>query len=228
MNFHEREYCVYAFFAGLDAPKPWLHSTWLSIVEATSAVFNAARDHGAVRCTQYDLASPNSPAISFGRIGHNARGAAKWTHETDGRLVSGSQARFQSAEVWAPNWNACVRDLLAADAYLCVSNRLAWARAPDSGAIRFPAVCIFAVATDLGEQTRQDGRRAGASLSSILKSPLGFVGVRPWGFASLGGFTDAINDLELVEPFRPPLRSRDDPSLSMLRGNWTPFRDSLS
>ncbi|WP_284162708.1 hypothetical protein [Frigidibacter sp. SD6-1] len=227
MNFHEREYCVYAVFSGADAPKPWLHSTWLSIAEATSAIFTAARDRGAVRCTQYDPTSPGSPVISFGRIGHNARGAAKWTHEADGKLVSSIQARFQSAEVWAPNWNACERDRLAPDTYLCISNRLAWARESDFGAVKFPALCIFAVATDLGERLRRDGRRASAILSAILMSPIGFVGVRPWGFASFNGFTDAINDLELVEPFRPPLRSRDEPSLSLLRGDWEVFRDSL-
>lgn len=64
-------------------------------------------------------------------------------------------------------------------------------------------------------------------LSFILKSPLGFVGERPWGFASHGGFTDAINDLALVEPLRPPLRNDDEPSASMLRGDWTLLQDTL-
>jgi hypothetical protein len=166
--------------------------------------------------------------LKFGRIAHDANGAAKWTHASEGVLNSGQHAQFLSTEVWAPSWNAAVRDDKAPDAYLCISNRLAFL--PKSGDARteFDALCIFAVSDDPQSPDPGHATEAALSLSAVLSPAVGFRKTRTWGRTSGGGFTDAINDLPLVEPFRLPIRQEDHPQRSLIADGWHVFADTTS
>jgi hypothetical protein len=226
--FHERDYDVYAILVGLEASRPWLAGCWRSISEATSSVFSAARDRPGIRSTQLGGVAPRMRSISFGRIAHDENGAAKWTHQKDGQLLSGGAAHFLSSEVWAPSWNACERDGKAPDVYLCITNE---ELSPSSGGaetLKFSSKCIFAVACDLGETVRRDGRRAAKVLSTLLASPLSAACVRPWGSTAGGNsFTNAINDISMSGLFRPGSRHETRPSLSLLKGDWTSLAGTL-
>lgn len=223
MAFHKRDYDVYAILVGSEAPKPWLAPCWRSISEATASVFSAARDRPAVRSTQLGGAAPRMRSISFGRIAHDEKGAAKWTHERDGQLVSGDAAHFLGSEVWAPSWNACERDGKAPDVYLCISNEeLSPASESGTAKLQFSSKCIFAIASDLGERVRHDSRLAAEALSNLLASPLSAVCIRPWGNTTSGtAFTNAINDISVIGLFSPGPRHNTSPALAMLKGDWT-------
>jgi hypothetical protein len=217
---------VYVFLAGNDTGKPWLSSAWRRISEATHETFLLGRDRPAVRSTQFGGTPPTMRELKFGRITHDAKGAMKWTHETDGVLASGDQAFFCGAEVWTPPWNACERDGTAPDVYLCISNRLGLMPNRFVAPPELNSICIFAVAIDLGSEAHKAGRAAAEAVLALLSSPVGFASKRTWGRPSGGGFTDAINDLHLVEPFRPSLREEDKPLVTLLESSWTPFRRS--
>jgi hypothetical protein len=118
---------------------------------------------------------------------------------------------------------------MAPDVYLCISNeRLS----PSSGAVEenlhFSSVCLLAVACELGEHTREDGRRAATSLVALLASPLTASSKRSWGqkFGSVG-FTNAINDLAISGLFNPGPRHATPPTLHMFSGDWTLFESRI-
>lgn len=229
MKFHEREYFTHVFFVDRDAPRPWVRTVWTEVSKATDPIFAPARDRPAVRSSQFQGVAPHVKEISFGRISHNPKGAAKWTHLEDGQLVSGGPATFLDTEIWAPSWNVCVRDRKAPDAYLCLGNRCAFASKALQGNLRFPAVCVFAFASDLGESVTREGHKAAALLSEALQSSLRFSMARPWGRSTFGdGYTDAINDLCINEPIRPSLKNTDDPASTMIQHCWTPFHEKLA
>ncbi len=223
MAFHERDYDVYAVLVGMEAPRPWLATCWRRISEVTSSVFAASRSSPAVRSTQLGGLAPRMRSISFGRIAHDEKGAGKWTHEEDGRLLSGAEAYFLSCEVWAPSWNACVRDGKAPDVYICITNEdLSPPASGSAETLQFSSKCIFAIACDLGERVRHNGRQAAESLSTLLMSPLSAVSVRPWGNTTDGrAFTNAINDISVTGLFRPGRSHEALPTLSMLKGDWS-------
>jgi hypothetical protein len=164
--------------------------------------------------------------LKFGRIAHDAKGAAKWTHASEGVLNSGQQAQFLSTEVWAPSWNATVRDGKAPDAYLCISNRLAFLPKSGDGHTKFDALCIFAVSDDPESPDAGHAKEAALSLSAVLSPAAGFRKTRTWGRASGGGFTDAINDLNLVQPFRLSIRQEDHPQRFLIADGWHIFSDT--
>lgn len=223
MKFHERRYTVHAFLIGAEAAKPWLSSMWQGISDATLSSFRAASDRPAVRTVQYDGSAPQMPELKFGRIAHDAKGAAKWTHASEGILNSGQHALFQSTEVWAPSWNATVRNGKAPDVYLCISNRLAFLPKPGDARNKFDALCIFAVSDDPESQDPGQAKEAALSLSAVLSPAVGFRKTMTWGRGSGGGFTDAINDLHLDEPFRPPILQEDQPQRSLIDDGWHVF-----
>lgn len=163
------------------------------------------------------------PELKFGRIAHDAKGAAKWTHASEGILNSGQHALFQSTEVWAPSWNAAVRNGKAPDVYLCISNRLAFLPKPGDARNKFDALCIFAVSDDPESPDPCHAKEAALSLSAVLSPAVGFRKTMTWGLGSGGGFTDAINDLHLVEPFRPPILQEDQPQISLIDDGWHVF-----
>jgi hypothetical protein len=164
--------------------------------------------------------------LKFGRIAHDAKGAAKWTHASEGVLNSGQQAQFLSTEVWAPSWNATVRGGKAPDVYLCISNRLGLLPNTGDARTKFDALCIFAVSDDPESPDPRQAKEAALSLSAVLSPAVGFRKSRTWGRASGGGFTDAINDLPLVEPFRLPIRQEDQPQKSLIADGWHIFSDT--
>lgn len=164
--------------------------------------------------------------LKFGRIGHDAKGATRWTHASDGLLGSGVQARFVAAEVWAPSWIACERTDHAPDLYLCISNRLGLG--PDTNTRRplFESLCIFAIANDLESRAQDRGREAALSLAVLLSPVLGVRKVRAWGRSGEGGFADALNDMHLCEPFRPPIRQEDHLRATLEADGWNIFSDT--
>jgi hypothetical protein len=229
MKFHDREYFTHVFFVDHDAPRPWVHSAWTEVSKATDPIFASARDRPAVRSIQFQGLAPHMREISFGRISHNSKGAAKWTHLNDGQLISGDPATFLGTEIWAPSWNACVRDRRAPDAYISLGNRYGFTAKALQGNLHYPAVCVFAFASDLGEAVTREGRMSAALLAEAVQSSLGFSMIRPWGRSTFGdGFTDAINDLSNSEPVRSRIREADDPASAMIGQNWTPFRSKLT
>ena len=223
MKFHERIFTVYAIFMATGEPRPWASSTGGKLTEASKPLFDFERDRSAVRTLQYVGTAPNMKEIKFGRIPHNAKGAAKWTHDYNGRIASGEAAHFVSAEVWAPAWTMCERDLRAPDVYLSVSNRHSLVPSRFVDPPKFKSVCILAVADDLGPEASDAGRAAAAAFTGILSASLGYKCQQPWGRSSGSGFTDAINDLALTEPFRPPLRSQDNPAADLGLMGWLPL-----
>lgn len=222
MKFHERIFTVYAFFMATGAPRPWASSTWGKLTEASKPVFDFERDRSAVRTLQYAGTAPNMKEIKFGRIPHHAKRAAKWTHDHNGRIASGEAAHFVSAEVWAPAWTICERDLRAPDVYLCVFDRQGFVPNRFVDPPSFDSACIFAVADDLGREAHEVGKITAAAFTDILSASLIYKFQRPWGRPSGSGFTDAINDLALTEPFRPPLRSQDNPAANLGLIGWLP------
>jgi hypothetical protein len=223
MLFHERNYTVYAFFMLPDATPPWASEIWESLTAAGAPVFSAARDVGAVRSIQFTGVAPEIKPIKFGRIAHTAKGAAQWTHDKNGRIATGHAAHFALTEIWAPSWNACERDNRAPDSYLCVFNRNGLAKNVHVGPPSFASGCLLAVATDLGHKVQEAGCLAAGNFARILSSNLAYFCERPWGRTSGGGFTDALNDLALEEPFRRSVTKIDSPSEAMVLNGWLPF-----
>jgi hypothetical protein len=221
--FHEREYTVYAFFMLPGATPPWSSSIWEKLTAASAPVFAAARDVGAVRSLQFTGVAPHMKEVKFGRIAHSSKGAAKWTHDRDGRIASGDFPHFGQTEIWAPTWNACERDNRAPDVFLCVFNRNGLTKNVSVGPPRLSPGCLLAVATDLGQDVQKAGGLAAGHFASILSCTLAYSCERPWGRTSGGGFTNALNDIALEEPFRPPIKEIDCPAETMVLNGWMPF-----
>lgn len=222
MQYFERTYLVFAFFMKWNGPKPWWSSTWEQISDATRPLFSAARDRAAVRTTQISD-TPKGESLVFGKITHDARGAAKWTHDTNGALFSGEKPRFLSTEVWAPSWNKCVRENRSPDVFLNISNRYAFIRRGTSTPRGHEALCILAVAEDLGHAATILGNEAASAINMTTLSDIAVKSIKPWGTSSGsgGGFTNAIQDLALTEPFRPPIRDPDEPLDMLLSLGWS-------
>jgi hypothetical protein len=228
VQFHERAFTVYAFFIGASAVRPWSASVWDKLTKASESVFAFGRNSSAVRTLQYVGTPPNIKEVKFGRIPHHAKGATKWTHDPNGRIASGEVAQFVSAEVWAPAWTTCERERLAPEVYLSIFTRHGLVQNTLIGPPEFASACILAVAEDLGSAARINGRTAATAFAEILSSSQSLFCKRPWGRPSGTGFTDAINDLELTEPFRPPIRGHDNPVAHLSQMGWHPVSELLS
>ena len=116
----------------------------------------------------------------------------------------------------------CERDLRAPDVYLCVFDRQGLVPNRFVDPPSFDSACILAVADDLGREAREVGGITAAAFTDIFSASLIYKCQRPWGRPSGSGFTDAINDLALTEPFRPPLRSQDKPAANLGQMGWLP------
>ncbi len=218
----DRDYDLYAFLGLPGATLPWIAGSWKTIAAALNPLVLAARDRAAVRTLQLDP-GPKGRPLSFGRIGWNKRGAAKWVHATEGALLSGFPARFNHCEAWAPSWSACERDGLSPDVYFAMRDHPAWTWSKTPLAFRD---CGFlAVAKDLhlprGDQVRGDQIRGiAAAVASVFEAVLFALCTRAWGepFGDIG-FSNATNYLQAVA-----LLGRGAPdetlSLSALEGNW--------
>lgn len=227
MKFHERQYAVYALFGAAGSQEPWLSSTWQQISDATLEAFKAARDKAAVRSLQWVGVPGPIREIKFGRISHDARGAAKWTHQVSGILKSGESPVFLETEVWAPSWTVCEKDRIPPDVYLRISNRCGISVSECSRPPRYPYLCMFAVANDRHRGACRIGEDAAGALQGVLSPALALSKVRPWGYRSSplieDMFTDAINDLSLTPPFYPPADGEDDPLTQLSMKGWLPF-----
>jgi hypothetical protein len=221
MQFHDREYEVYAILGSPAASPPWVHSTWVEVSAALDPLMQTARDRPAVRSDQLrpKPGSPNQRAISFGRIGWNELGARKWTHKEDGQLLSGDRAEFMTSEAWAPSWNVCERDGLAPDVYFVVKSQ------SDFPKLNFSSTCILASASDLGSESTAQARRSAEAIATVLQAAARGYCVRPWGRTIEGStsYSNAINDLFIVGLFKPGPLDGERVSLSIFKDTWASF-----
>ena len=217
----DRRYDLYAFLGRPDATLPWIATSWARIAAALDPLVLAARDRAAVRTTQFDPSSAKSRVHSFGRIGWNKRGAAKWTHATEGMLLSGTRARFLTCEMWAPSWTVCERDGRSPDVYFAMRDHHAWAWSKTP--LSFRACGFVAVAQDMptvGDAVRGAAVEVARAFDAVLFAHL----ARAWGepFGDIG-FSNAINDLIPAGALLGSGSLESDLSPSALKGPWVPI-----
>lgn len=209
------QYDVFVILTRNAESAPWLASNWAKISEVFDPMMQRPRGSAAVRSTQLAKGpgSPNHRAISFGRIGWNAAGTAKWTHAKPGQLTSGQEAEFLTTEAWAPSWTVCQREQQAPDIYLACAAR--------SGP-ELSGMLVVAVAHAAGDDTLAQARQAVSNLGSVLSAGLVATWTRPWSFPFGKGplRTSAINDLMVTGLFVTGALPTPTPELAWLEGPW--------
>jgi len=222
MSFADRQYGAFVILGDPGVQPVWIASKWQKIATLLEPAVLRARNSAAVRSTQMHKGpgSPNHRAISFGRIGWNDKGHAKWTHPDSTGVGDLSDTHFIGTEVWAPSWNTCDKEKLAPDFYFAIHNE----RSTKESLVAFNPVLILAVATDQGQHSVAE---AGAIARAIADEVNAFVRghcVRPWG-RRLGSnlYTGAINDLSITGLFKPGPRHQRSPSLDLFADLWDPF-----
>ena len=195
MEYYEREYDVYVLLPAVDAPEIWQWDVWQRVVDIVDPLIKVARDRAAIRTIQYEDMKP----VSFGRLIWKSPSMQKWTHHSPATESLSSRWRFLSLEVWAPSWTTCERDHRPPDVYMSAYNDKFF---PGPGTVlQFSQRIVLAVARDISVAASTT-RSAALELSAVLKSVLTVFRQRPWGKPMYGGFTDAIQDLDLGGLFK--------------------------
>lgn len=193
MAFHTKTYDVYLVLTGAESARPWSTDVWLPIAQALAPFTVSARGKAAVRCVQIDKHTRKS--AKFGRLAWNEVSHRKWTHDAP----DAAPWTFIGSEAWAPSWTQCEKDNEAPDCYVSVSPPCAVALATP---MQFGGKLLVALAADAPDALRAQLRAAIAGIARDLDSPLAVHQQRPWGTASYGGFTGAMNDLSFAGLFK--------------------------
>ena len=198
MAFHERKYHVYAIL-GDNKARPWMAEVWQRISQLIAPLVAAARGRAGIRTNQYAGTQPSMKPVTFGRLAFDDKSAAKWTHESPGKLQSGTPSCFFNTELWCPGWGICERDATPPDLYLAVSSAGPFGCTADTPA--FGSATFFAVATDFADE--RVVADVAKQLTGLVGSVVSAYQLRPWGraFGDGASFTDAINDLNTIGMF---------------------------
>lgn len=215
MAFHTKMYDVYLVLSGASADCPWSTSAWLPIADALAPYTLSARGKPAVRCVQIDKSTRKS--AKFGRLGWNAESHRKWTHDEP----DAAPWFFIGSEAWGPSWNQCEKDDEAPDCYVSVSP-------PNAGrqdtALQFGGKLLVALAAGAPDKQRADLRASIIAIARELDSPLTVYQHRPWGMASYGGFTGAMNDLSVTGLFKQGSPHDRPLDLATFNEAWSPVQ----
>lgn len=206
-------YDVYLVLTGAAAAPLWRTDVWLPAAQALDAYTVSARGKAAVRSVQIDKATRKS--AKFGRLMWNADSHRKWTHDAPDT----APWIFLGTEAWAPSWNQCEKDRQAPDCYVSVSQPTAVGL---DRPLQFGGKLLVALAADAPEALRAALRAAIIGIAREQRSPLTVYQHRPWGKASFGGFTAAMNDLSVTGLFKdgdPQARPLD---LATFVEDWSP------
>ncbi len=217
MEFHEREYDLYAVLGDPETGPLWRWSEWSEATRILTPIVQTARGKPAVRTTQ--LTGNHRRQIPFGRLGWDENSHQKWTHSSPRSGSASSAWWFLSLEVWVPSWTTCAREKTAPDVFLNVVNE-----ASDAGAVRelaFNPVLILASSVELASETRTAARTAASELTALMNAKLAVMKRRPWGrpFGG-GGFTEAIQDLAVAGLFKVGDRHQRPVDLSTFAEPW--------
>ena len=213
MSFFARDYAVYLLLAAPAAPPLWQAAQWAPFAASLDGIVAQARIRGkaGVRSHQYNS---RGKLIPFGRLGWDDKSHAKWMH-----TPASCEARFMSAEAWAPSWTTCEKDNLAPELFLALANEALLGR--EGKALQFSQRLVCAIATDMGPEA---AATAHASLAQLARHQDAVVFARTrrqWGSASAcGGFTDAIQDMLLGGLFRHDDPHAQMPDAQALRASW--------
>jgi hypothetical protein len=182
-----------------------------------SGVVRSARGPAAVRSTQWE----GEKKVAFGRLGLDERSNEKWTYGSPKSSISAGQPPriFQSAEVWAPNWNICTREQRPPDVLVTLER-------PFSSDFGFDQVMLVAIGADLASgETVLD-----AMMDELWqKHTACLVGriVRPWAEevpAGGGeGFTNSVQDFASIGLYYPDMKWPIDLEQTSWRG-WATRR----
>ena len=212
------EYEVFVVVTNGAANAPWLTSNWEKVARAVDPLMHYAKSPAAVRSTQLSKTSgtPNQRGLSFGRIGWNAAGVAKWTHSVPGRLASGQEAEFLTTEIWAPSWTVCERENHSPDVYLTVGSR---------NGSEVWGVLVLSVAHAAGNEAVAAARNAVSELKAALGVSFVATCTRPWSlpFGSRQLRTGAINDLLVSGLYVRGAPPTSSPTLGWFEGPWLAF-----
>ncbi len=123
MAFFTRQYEVFVILGNPGDEPVWTEGRWSLIAPILDPLMQSARGPAGVRSTQLRAGSgsPNQRAISFGRMGWDARGRSKWVHAASSDAPE-LHPFFISTEVWAPSPKACEREGQSPDVYIAVRN----------------------------------------------------------------------------------------------------------
>jgi len=222
MSFPDRQYEIFAILGDPEVDPLWIASRWQKIATLLDPAVHRARNSAAVRSTQVRKRPDSSQlkAVSFGRIGWNDKGHAKWTHPDSTGADGLADTRFINVEVWAPSWSTSVKEKLAPDFYFAVRNE----RSLGQSLVAFNPVVIIAVATDQGQEAVSEGESIAKAISDEVNAAVRGHCVRPWGRrVGSQSYADAINDLCVTGLFKPGPRHQHPVSLDLFADRWEPF-----
>jgi hypothetical protein len=224
MAFYSGQYDTYFILGSPNAEPLWNWSVWSRVVPRLDPIISAARDRAAVRSNQY--LPDRKGTVKFGRIGWNARGHQKWTHDSPANREESSIWRFLDVEAWAPSWTSCVRDDCAPDVFLQIGNQDLGG--PCRYALSFNPVIVFAVVTPLSKELSEEIRLAVDELLRITDARLCGYKFRQWGTPTgTGAFTHSIQDLCFSGLFKPHSKPSQLHSgvvdCALLREEWEPI-----
>jgi hypothetical protein len=204
--FYDRNYAILLALR-LHEDKLWHRTTWTGVSERLLPFVHRARGPAAVRPVQMQ----GKKKLAFGRLGLDEKSSAKWVHESP--ATTGEQWKFVSAEVWAPHWNACVREGLAPDVFAALSQ-------PFSSAIGFNQAVLLAVEEGLVEVSRGELEEFARFLGSLSGMRLLARTKRPWGEGIQGesGYSNAIQSFLYTGLYYPHMKWPVDLERTRWRG----------
>lgn len=196
MSFFCASYDMYVMVADPLLPPPWRTDRWLLIARELDDLVERGEKPAAVRTTQLQGPMGRMKPISFGRIGWNEAGHAKWTLDEE---ASRSATRlFVAVEAWAPSWTRSVERGQSPDVYVRMLNPASEA------APHVPPILLVAVRLDTPEQLAELGRVSAEHASVAFGAVARARNRRPWGYKSSGGFTGSVQDLMSRDFFDGP------------------------
>jgi len=191
--YYAKEFDVYVLL-GAPGVTPWQWQAWAEIEPLLSPFVCSARGKPLLRSTQTSGTVEQNRAVTFGRMGWEAKAHERWTVGSHSIDLVANPRTFISTEAWAPSWNVCEKFREAPDFYLHLM--AASPRNKVDLESQFDSILVVALQASSPDVVRAELRTAMASVALLLRSPLAVTKRRPWGFASgaMGGFRDAIQD----------------------------------
>jgi|SRR5262245_4231611 len=211
----DREYELHLMLASLSV-KPWEWLTWRQLAKGIEPLLSSVPATPATYSRQSDTSTKRNKSVAFGRMTFGEKADERWTHGSSKTIGRSETWEFADTQIWVPSRNECERERKRPHLYVHLLN----GALGHTGPVRFSAIFLLAVATDLPETMRSKADIAMDAIARVLQPKLRAYKIRPWSLPfGLGMRVDSIMDLD-TWLFRVGPRHSEDPGLTLLKEEW--------